>query len=77
MAQTKKTPDPIGLVSGRTYVGVMEILNPPEPIAAHRKSKAGTRHPNDLTRQTIKDAAAGKGVVRCKDASDLFRKLGL
>ena len=77
MAQTKKTPDPVGLVVGRTYVGVMEILNPPEPIAAHRKAKAGARRPNDLTRQAIEDAEAGKGVVRCKDASDLFRKLGL
>lgn len=34
-------------------------------------------HPNPLTRTTIENAEAGKDIVRCADADDLFRKLGL
>jgi DNA-damage-inducible protein J len=33
--------------------------------------------PNDLTRRVMADADAGKGLVRAKNAEDLFRKLGI
>ena len=33
--------------------------------------------PNAKTRKTFKDTDEGKGVVRAKDAADMFRKLGI
>ena len=76
MTPTKK-PDPVNVVADRTYRAEMEVLAKPEPIAARGKVAGPSRRPNALTRKTIEDAEAGKGVVRCKDAGDLFRKLGL
>jgi DNA-damage-inducible protein J len=32
--------------------------------------------PNDETLKTFRDTDAGKGLVECKDADDMFRKLG-
>lgn len=31
--------------------------------------------PNDITEQTFKDTDAGKNLVHCKNAEDMFRKL--
>ena len=31
--------------------------------------------PNAITRKAIEDTQKGKGLVRCKDAKDLFEKL--
>ena len=33
--------------------------------------------PNAETERAIKEARAGKGVVKCKDGKDLFEKLGI
>lgn len=33
--------------------------------------------PNAETIQALEEARAGKNMVRCEDAEDLFRKLGL
>jgi len=33
--------------------------------------------PNDETLKTFKDSEASKGLVECKDADDMFRKLGI
>ncbi|MCX5842992.1 MAG: type II toxin-antitoxin system RelB/DinJ family antitoxin [Deltaproteobacteria bacterium] len=33
--------------------------------------------PNAETHRTFKDSEAGKGLVECKDADDMFRKLGV
>jgi len=33
--------------------------------------------PNDETLKTLKDSEACKGLVKCKDADDMFRKLGV
>ncbi len=46
-------------------------LNPPEPIRAH------DRVPNAETETAIRDTLAGKDVVRCESASEMFRKLGI
>jgi hypothetical protein len=31
--------------------------------------------PNDTTRKVLREAMGGKGLVRCKDAGDLFAQL--
>ncbi|SEL94289.1 DNA-damage-inducible protein J [Syntrophus gentianae] len=33
--------------------------------------------PNDATLKTFRDSDAGKGLVECEDADDMFRKLGV
>ncbi|MEN6452101.1 MAG: hypothetical protein ABFC96_16545 [Thermoguttaceae bacterium] len=33
--------------------------------------------PNATTRKTLDDADSGEGLVTCKDAEDMFRKLGV
>jgi len=33
--------------------------------------------PNKATVRTFKDTDQGKGIVRCEDADDMFRKLGI
>jgi DNA-damage-inducible protein J len=33
--------------------------------------------PNEETLKTFRDSEAGKGLVECKDADDMFRKLGV
>jgi len=33
--------------------------------------------PNDETLKTFRDSEAGRGLVECKDADDLFRKLSV
>jgi DNA-damage-inducible protein J len=33
--------------------------------------------PNDVTLKAFKDSEEGKGLVRCKDADDMFKKLGV
>ncbi len=33
--------------------------------------------PNDETLGTFRDSEAGKGLVECKNADDMFRKLGV
>jgi hypothetical protein len=75
MNQTKK-PDQGGGIAGRTYRAEMVVLATPEPITARRKASSA-RRPNELTRKTIENAEAGKGVVRCEDSGEMFRKLGL
>jgi DNA-damage-inducible protein J len=35
------------------------------------------RIPNKKTLKTFKDTDEGKNLVRCKDADDMFRKLGI
>ena len=35
------------------------------------------RVPNEITRQTLKDTDAGKNLVYCRDAEDLFEHLKL
>ena len=49
----------------------------PEPEEARGLDPARGEVPNALTRKTIVDAEAGKGIVECVDAEDFFRKLGL
>ena len=34
-------------------------------------------NPNQETERAIKEARMGKGVVVCKDAKDMFKKLGI
>ena len=33
--------------------------------------------PNDETLATFRDSDAGKGLTKCKNADDMFRKLGV
>ena len=33
--------------------------------------------PNEETRATLRESEAGKGLVECKDADELFEKLGV
>jgi DNA-damage-inducible protein J len=33
--------------------------------------------PNETTLKTFQDSEAGKGLVECKDADDMFEKLGV
>jgi DNA-damage-inducible protein J len=33
--------------------------------------------PNDVTLKAFKDSEEGNGLVRCKDADDMFKKLGV
>lgn len=33
--------------------------------------------PNEETRKTFRDSETGKGLVECKDADDMFMKLGV
>ena len=33
--------------------------------------------PNDLTIKTFKDTDKGKNIIKCKDANDMFNKLGI
>jgi len=33
--------------------------------------------PNEETLKTFRDSEAGKGLVACKDADNMFRKLGV
>jgi DNA-damage-inducible protein J len=33
--------------------------------------------PNEETLKTFRESEAGKGLVECKDADDMFRKLGV
>lgn len=33
--------------------------------------------PNEETLKTFRDSEAGKGLVKCKDAGDMFKKLGI
>jgi len=54
-----------------TFVVPFVALNPPQPIEVDR------RVPNDETAKVIKDSLAGKNVVRCESADDMFRKLGI
>jgi DNA-damage-inducible protein J len=35
------------------------------------------RIPNEITRQTLEDTDAGKNLVYCRDAADLFERLKL
>jgi DNA-damage-inducible protein J len=35
------------------------------------------RIPNEITRQTLEDTDAGKDLVYCRDAADLFQRLKL
>ena len=44
---------------------------PPEPIKSQQET------PNDVTIQAMTDVRAGKNLVRCKSADDMFRKLGI
>ena len=33
--------------------------------------------PNETTRKTLEDTDAGRNLIVCKDADDMFRKLGI
>jgi len=33
--------------------------------------------PNETTRKTMEDTDAGQNLVLCKDADDMFKKLGI
>ena len=33
--------------------------------------------PNEETLKTFRDSEAGKGLIECKDADDMFKKLGI
>ena len=33
--------------------------------------------PNETTRKTIEDTDAGRNLILCKDADDMFKKLGI
>ncbi len=76
MAQIiKPSPDLMhSTTNGTTYMNVpirFDRLDPPEPIAADRRT------PNAETIKAIEDTLAGKNVVRCTSADDMFRKLGI
>lgn len=38
---------------------------------------AGSKVPNKKTLKAITDTQAGKGLIKAKDAEDLFKKLGI
>ncbi len=46
-------------------------------VKLYRGIPFNVRVPNRTTLKTFKDTDAGKNLVRCNDADDLFRKLGI
>ncbi|NUO80181.1 type II toxin-antitoxin system RelB/DinJ family antitoxin [candidate division KSB1 bacterium] len=46
-------------------------------VKLYRGIPFNLRIPNRTTLKTFKDTDAGKNLVRCKDANDMFRKLGI
>jgi hypothetical protein len=46
-------------------------LEPPEPIGHHAPV------PTELTAKVLRDTLAGKDLVHCDSAADMFRKLGI
>lgn len=80
MPQTKNR----AALPGRTplYTGQMEIFETPLPIAGRGKGRSTkptdrAEKPNATTRKAMADARAGRGVVRCEDMNDMFKKLGM
>lgn len=50
---------------------------PPCEQAKVRRYIYGQHAPNPTTRKTVREANAGKNLVRCKDAGELFANLGV
>ncbi|MCW5547435.1 MAG: hypothetical protein KIT44_00575 [Opitutaceae bacterium] len=50
---------------------------PPREQAKVRRYVYGQHAPNPTTRKTVRDANAGRNLVRCKDTDELFAKLGV
>ena len=48
-----------------------------QQVRLHRGLPFEVRIPNETTRRTFEDTDAGRKVVRCKDAREMFDKLGL
>ena len=48
-----------------------------QQIRLNRGIPFAVRVPNDTTRQTLDDTDAGKNLVYCRDAEDLFERLKL
>jgi DNA-damage-inducible protein J len=46
-------------------------------IRLNRGLPFALRVPNEITRQTLDDTDAGKNLVYCRDADDLFKRLNL
>lgn len=46
-------------------------------IAREKRLPFGTEEPNELTRRTMEMADSGEEVFRAKNASDLFKQLGI
>ncbi len=46
-------------------------------VKLYRGIPFNVRIPNRTTVKTFKDTDAGKNLVRCKDADDMFAKLGI
>ena len=50
---------------------------PPREQAKVRRYVYGQHVPNPGTRRAVREANAGKDLIRCKDADELFTKLGV
>jgi len=64
----KKARKAIDALPDEKLKGVIDFID-------YLKSKENI--PNELTVETFKKTDAGKQVVKCKDAEDLFNKLGI
>ena len=60
---------------GLTTTQVITMLY--KQIKHKKKSLSSLYLPNRTTTRAIKEARAGKGIVKCTDASDLFKQLDL
>jgi antitoxin component of RelBE/YafQ-DinJ toxin-antitoxin module len=63
-----------GTTNSAGYVStILELIpvRPPEPVNLRRDS------PSSETAKAIKDTLAGKDVIRCESADEMFQKLGI
>ena len=56
---------------------ISNIPSRPEKLRALRGLPFVLRVPNETTRQTLDDTDAGKNLIYCRDAEDLFARLKL
>ncbi len=48
-----------------------------QQVRLHRGLPFEVRIPNEITRRTFEDTDAGRQVIQCQDAQEMFDKLGL
>ena len=78
-ARVKKSlKDEVETILGELHLTISDAIN---LFMAQIKLKKGipfdVRVPNKKTLKTFKDTDAGRNLIRCSDAQDMFKKLGI